>query len=126
MADTVVAPLAFSAAATGRSRWPSLRSPDSVAMRSSSTSFRPMRGTPSSTAIVAGDGARRTHDTSSSRATSRLRGCGNPWEMIVDSSATTGAPVAKASATSSDGRRRESVVLRMVSFVLLVWSLALT
>ena len=36
-----------------------------------------------------------------SRATSRLRGRGSPWEMIVLSSATTGRPAASASETSS-------------------------
>ena len=78
--------------------------------------------TPSSTAMVAGTAPAARTISSSSRATSRLRGCGSPWEMIVDSSATRGAPVASASATSSDGCRCDSAALRMVGFVLLEWS----
>src|SRR5690606_36644254 len=113
VAATVVAPLAFSADASGRSRWLSFRRPGSVAIRSSSASLRPTLVTPSSTAIVAGTAPALRTISSSSRATWRLRGWGSPCEMIVDSSATTGAPESRASATSSDGRIRESAVGRM-------------
>ena len=44
----------------------------------------------------------RTID-STSRATSRFDGRGSPWLIIVDSSATTGFPAARAAATSGDG-----------------------
>ena len=62
-----------------------------VAMRARPSSSRPMCGSPSSTAIVAGTAPAAATAASSSRATSRLRGRGRPWAMIVDSSATTAA-----------------------------------
>jgi hypothetical protein len=63
-----------------------------------------MRGMPSSTAIVAGVTPASRRIDSNSMAASWLRGRGRPWEMIVDSSATTGRPSASAAATSSLGR----------------------
>src|SRR5690606_32215176 len=48
---------------------------------------------------------------SNSRAASRLRGRGRPWEMIVDSSATTGRPRLRASATSADGMNGAGVLM---------------
>ena len=61
-------------------------------------------------AVEHGDGRRRDvpldlSSSSNSSAASWLRGRGRPWEMIVDSSATTGRPSASASATSAEIRR---------------------
>src|SRR3546814_10654951 len=55
---------------------------------------------PSTTAIVAGTAPLSRTLASMPRATSRLSGCGSPWLMIVDSSATTARPSASAVATS--------------------------
>ena len=104
VAETVVAPVTPSAAAGARSRKPSLRTPGSVAIRSRCARSSPTEGTPSTTAIVAGTAPACLTMSSSSTATSRLRGRGRPWEMIVDSRATTGRPAASASATSADTR----------------------
>ena len=52
------------------------------------------------TAIVAGVAPWARTAASSIRAVSRFCGNGMPWVMIVDSSATTGAPSVSAAATS--------------------------
>ena len=101
VAATVVAPLPPRAARIGRSRTLALAS-SSSAIRRTPSSSRPIRGTPSSTAIVAGVTPRSRRIASNSRAASRLRGRGRPWEMIVDSRATTGRDAARASATSAE------------------------
>lgn len=101
---TVVAPTASppAAATTARSRRLHLRaSRPVVATRCSSASARPTRTRPPSTATVAGTAPPSRTMASTSRAVSRLAGYGMPWLMIVDSSATTGAPRSIASATSS-------------------------
>jgi hypothetical protein len=50
-------------------------------------------------AIVAGSAPFARTTASTLRAISRFLGYGMPWVMIVDSSATTGRPAARASAT---------------------------
>ncbi len=110
VAETVVAPLAPRARATGRSRVPSLRSVVSSATRASSSSSSPTWATPSSTATVAGQAPSSRAMASSSRATSRLRGRGRPWAMMVDSRASTGVPSRRARATSGLSRSSPGVV----------------
>ena len=74
--------------------------PPSEPSSSSSSSASPTVGRPWSTAIVAGTAPPSRTICSTSRAIATLCGYGIPWLMIVDSSATTGAPAASASATS--------------------------
>ena len=91
MAATVVAPSAPRAAASGRSRTLSLAM-SVVAMRRQPVLVE------ADVRLAVEHGDRRRHRAgrgtaaSSSRATSRLRGRGRPWAMIVDSSATTAPP----------------------------------
>ena len=101
VAATVVAALPPRAWMIGRSRTLALAR-SSSAMRRTPSSSRPIRGMPSSTAIVAGVTPWSRRIVSNSRAASRLRGRGSPCEMIVDSSATTGAPRSSAAETSSE------------------------
>jgi hypothetical protein len=56
-------------------------------------------------AIVAGTTPLSLRICSNSFAASRFLGLGSPWEMIVLSRATTGLPVASASATSGESFR---------------------
>ena len=63
-------------------------------------SSRPTVGTPSIMATVAGTAPLARTTDSTSRAISRFRGYGIPWETIVLSSATTARPAARAAATS--------------------------
>ena len=51
------------------------------------------------TAIVAGVTPASVSSASNDLAAARLAGLGRPWEMIVDSSATTGRPAARAALT---------------------------
>ena len=69
----------------------------------------PMRGSPSTTAIVAGTAPPARTAASSSRATSRLSGHGRPCATSVDSSATIGP---RAAATSADST---SLITRIVA-----------
>ena len=101
VAATVVAPCAPRAAAGARSRTPHLTTSSPPAIASSAASSSPIRTSPETSAIVAGTAPAERTAASISRATSRLRGRGSPWEMIVLSSATTGRPEASASETSS-------------------------
>jgi hypothetical protein len=55
-------------------------------------------------AMVAGTAPEARTTASTSRAVAKLSGNGMPWEMIVDSSATTGRCAASAAATSGDTR----------------------
>ena len=98
---TVVAPWPPRATTYGRSRMLTLSTSPLLASSSRSSSPRPIRGRPCSTAIVAGTTPASRMMPSTSRAISTLRGYGMPWLMIVLSSATTGAPSRSASATSS-------------------------
>src|SRR6478735_641641 len=104
---TVVAPLPPSATATPTSRIDSLAMSDDVQSRSSSAGFSPTRTMPSNTAIVAGTAPPARTCPSISSAIRRLSPRGRPWARIVDSSATTAAPVARASATSGAMTRCE-------------------
>ena len=61
---------------------------------------RPTRNRPSRMATVAGTAPASRTAASDARATAMLSGCGRPWLMSVDSSATTGRPAASAAATS--------------------------
>ena len=94
------------AIAIGRSRALHLATSSRVAIASSAASSSPIRTTPSSSAIVAGTAPWSRTACSSSRATSALPGRGRPWAISVDSSATTGPPAARASATSGDQEHR--------------------
>src|SRR6266566_1107931 len=107
VAATVVPPVAFLAIAMAMSRLPTLTADSSVAMRSSSPGVRPTLGTPSTRAIVAAVTPWPARMASNSRAASRLPGRGRPWEMIVDSSATTGAPDRSAALTGGDTSTRD-------------------
>ncbi len=64
-----------------------------------------MRTTPSTTAMVAGTAPCRRTASSMRRAVAAAVSVGRPWLMIVDSRATTPAPDAIASVTSSDSWR---------------------
>ena len=97
---TVVAPWAPVATTYGRSRTLTLQMSPSEPSSSSSSSSRPTVGRPSSTAMVAGTAPPSRTICSTSRAIATLCGYGMPWLMMVDSSATTGRPAARASATS--------------------------
>ncbi len=63
--------------------------------------LRPTVGTPACTPMVAGTTPAARSCCSASSATARLRGRGRPWVKMVDSSATTGRPSARACTTSS-------------------------
>ncbi len=107
MAATVVPPVTFRAIAMPMSRLLTLTADSSAAMRSRSWEFRPTFGTPSMIAIVAGVTPWRLRIASNSHAALRLPGRGRPCEMIVDSSATTGARAASASLTAGETFTRD-------------------
>src|SRR6476620_4386234 len=107
VAATVVPPVAFLATAMAMSRLLTLTTDSSVAMRSSSSGVRPTLGTPLTSAIVAAVTPWPARIASNSRAASRLPGRGRPCEMIVDSSATTGAPDRSAALTGGDTSTRD-------------------
>src|SRR5580692_6570799 len=107
VAATVVPPVTFLATAMAMSRLLTLITVSSVAIRSSSSGVRPTRGTPSTIAIVAAVTPWPARMASNSRAASRLPGRGRPCEMIVDSSATTGAPDRSAALTGGDTSTRD-------------------
>src|SRR6185312_11665034 len=100
VAATVVAPSRRSAYAGARSRRDSLTS-SVLQTRSSSSPVRPILGSPSRTAIVAGTAPAARMVSSRRVATLRLRPGGRPWARIVLSSATIAPVVACASRTSS-------------------------
>ena len=103
VAATVVAPVAPLAISHGRSRVVALTHALARGRRrSAAPSSSPTCGRPSSTAIVAGTAPSARTSCSTSVAISTFCGKGIPWLMIVDSSATTPAPNAIASDTSSD------------------------
>jgi hypothetical protein len=99
---TVVAPSSPRATAIGRSRREHLRTAPAgrVASRSISARVRPTVIWPPSTAMVAGTAPHARTAPSIARAVSMFAGCGRPWVMSVDSSATTARPARSASATS--------------------------
>ena len=101
VAETVVAPVARLATMGATSRRDTLaaRAPASARARRWLSS-RPTVGTPSIMATVAGTAPLARTTDSTSRAISRFRGYGIPWETIVLSSATTARPAARAAATS--------------------------
>src|SRR6185437_16322122 len=66
---------------------------------------------PSRTAIVAGEAPISRTAASTERAVSTLEGYGMPWVMIVDSSATTGFLVVRASAISGEKSRRSATLI---------------
>src|SRR6516164_7409063 len=107
VAATVVPPVTFLAIATAISRLLTLTTDSSEAMRSSSSGTRPTLGTPSMSAIVAAVTPWPARIASNSRAAARLPGRGRPCEMIVDSSATTGAPARSAAPTGGDTSSRD-------------------
>src|SRR3954449_10738178 len=104
--ETVVAPLRRRAAATGRSRTPSLARPGSPAPRSTSSAVSPTCGTPSRMAMVAGTAPPARTAASTSSAAARLSGRGRPCASRVLSSATTGRPERSASLTSGESTAR--------------------
>ncbi len=101
-ADTVDAPTSQRCAtATGMSRSAILRAGPRI--RSCSASDSPTRTSPSSTAVTAGIAPPSRIAVGAPSSASRLDGDGRPrWEKMVDSSATTGTPSARAAATSSE------------------------
>ena len=104
VAATVVAPSAPVAAATARSRTESFATSSVLASRVSWASSRPTTSSPSIMPMVAGTAPVARTVCSISRATRRLSGRGSPCETIVLSSATTGRPSRRASATSAPYR----------------------
>ena len=102
VAATVVAALFPVAAMIAKSRLDALAMSSRLAIATNCSSVRPIQTLPSRIAIVAGVAPCARTISSTSRATSRLEGRGRPWLMIVDSSATTGLPAARAAATSGD------------------------
>jgi hypothetical protein len=72
-----------------------------VAISSRSLSSNPTFAIPLTVPTVAGTAPSARTARSASRATVRLSGRGRPCEIRVDSSATTGAPVPRASTTSA-------------------------
>ena len=103
VAATVVAPSPPRAATSASSRVEHLAAPPpGRARRSSAASSRPIVGRPPSTAIVAGTAPREATAASIERAACALSGHGRPWLMIVDSSATIGAPARTASRTAAE------------------------
>src|SRR5580692_9117428 len=107
VAATVVPPVTFLATAMAMSRLLTLTTVSSAATRSSSAGVRPILATPSTSAIVAAVTPWPARMASNSRAASRLPGRGRPCEMIVDSSATTGAPDRSAALTGGDTSTRD-------------------
>src|SRR5215469_14431022 len=107
VAATVVPPVTFLAIAMAMSRLLTLTTDSSAATRSSSSGVRPILATPSTSAIVAAVTPWPARMASNSRAASRLPGRGRPCEMIVDSSATTGAPDRSAALTGADTSTRD-------------------
>ena len=97
---TVVAACREAATASGSSRTPTLATSAAVASVSSWSGSSPTVGWPAGTPTVAGTTPAARSIASSSKATSRLRGRGRPWLMIVDSRATTGRPASSAAWTS--------------------------
>ena len=102
VAATVVPAVRFPAIASPRSRLLTLTTESSSAIRSRPASSSPASGTPSITAIVAGVTPASVSSCSNDLAAVRFAGRGRPWEMIVDSSATTGRPAASAARTAGD------------------------
>ncbi len=91
------------AATAARSRREAFTTPPvSWARPSISCRSRPTRKRPLITAIVAGVAPVARTASSTACAVSTLRGYGMPWVMMVDSSATSGLPLARASATSGE------------------------
>ena len=103
---TVVAPSAPRATSTGRSRRDAFATPLPFLPRYSiSSGVRPAFRRPPMTAMVAGTAPLSRMVCSTRSAVSTFCGYGIPWEMMVDSSATTGFPAAFAAATSGDRSR---------------------
>jgi hypothetical protein len=101
VAATVVAPVWPAATASGRSRRLSLGTADPARPRPSiSARLSPAFSRPSTTAIVAGTAPWARTSPSTCSAVATFCGYGMPWEMMVDSSATTGRPAASAARTS--------------------------
>ena len=100
VAATVVEPVAPVARATARSARLTLSTSRAVDNASSAVPSNPTRSRPSETAMVAGTAPAPRTSASTARAVSRLVGEGMPCVMMVDSSATTGRPSFRASATS--------------------------
>ena len=97
---TVVAPSAPLQIRAARSRRDAFATPLPVFPRYSiSSSVRPAFIRPLITAIVAGTAPFSRMILSTLSAVSTFCGYGMPWEMIVDSSATTGCPLFIASST---------------------------
>ena len=94
---TVVAPSVPLASTTGMSRRETLATPGSEARRFKVPASHPTCTAPSTTATVAGTApSSRTMDSTAS-AVFKLAGYGMPWATMVDSNATTGRPLFKAS-----------------------------
>ncbi len=102
VAATVVPPVRFAAIASPRSRLLTLTADSSSAIRSRSAADSPAFGTPSMRAMVAGVTPDCVSRASNESAAARFAGLGSPWEMIVDSSATTGRPCASAARTARE------------------------
>jgi hypothetical protein len=101
VAATVVAPVPPAGQAGGQIGAAELHAATPVPARRARRR-RARRGAPAITAMVAGTAPAARTSASTARAVSTFCGQGMPWVMIVDSSATTGAPEASASATSGD------------------------
>src|SRR4051812_49488378 len=101
--ETVVAPLSPSAAATGRSRTPSLARPGSAQIRSISHAVSPTCGTPSRTAIVAGTPPPARTAGSMSPAAARVSGGGGPGPRRGVLTGRTGASPRHAAGAAGGG-----------------------
>jgi len=98
---TVVAPRRPLASVAARLRRLTFTASRSRANRSICAPSSPTIIRPSTSPTVAGTAPAARTASSTSCARRRLSGYGNPCEMIVDSSATTGSPAATAARTSS-------------------------
>ena len=92
VAETVVAPHNFIAVTIGISLLETLIIPFFFPNSSISSGVIPMMGSPSMIPIVAGTAPLSLTVFSTAKAHSTFLGYGIPWEMIVDSKATTGFP----------------------------------
>ncbi len=108
---TVVAPSAPRATSTGRSRREAFVTAGPVLPRYSiSSAVSPAFSLPLITQIVAGTAPASRTVSSTRRAVSTFCGYGIPWEMMVDSRATTGSPDIRAAFTAGDNSRYSFIV----------------
>ena len=114
VAATVVAALFPVAAIIAKSRVDALTMSSRFAIATSCSSVNPTNTFPSRIAMVAGMAPCERTISSTSRATCKLDGRGNPWLMMVDSKATIGLCAASAAATSGDSVNPRALIMRTI------------